>query len=250
MLGLLYKDYCILKKNIWSMAAAMLLLSVVLFLPASVWEKTGLLSEIITAQVITFTIMPVLIYFDMFACISGLQKNMLEHDERKAWSSYITASPLGYKEQVLSKYYMMLLTSFAVVVWGTFCDMLSSLVVGSVGSASGIYTTFFYIHIIFQAIEYPFLIRFGHKYGNTYKIGMLIVAFYGLMIYLLFGKIPESISEDLFGFLFGLATSENALPTLVLGILALLPYVAALLFYLSYRLSCKWYLKGVEGYES
>jgi len=250
MLGLLYKDYCILKKNIWSMAAVMLLLSVVLLLPASVWEKTGLLSETITAQVIAFTIMPVVVYIDMFACIGGLQKNMLEHDECKAWSNYITASPLGYKEQVLSKYYMMLLSSFAVVVWGFLCDMLSSLVVGSVGSASGIYTTFFYIHIILQAIEYPFLIRFGHKYGNTYKVGLLIVAFYGLMVYLLFGKIPESLSEDFFGFVFNLAASENALPTFALGILALLPYVAALLFYLSYKLSCKWYLKGVEAYEA
>ena len=243
MLGLLYKDFCVLKKSIWGFAAAIVLLSIPLFLPASIWEKTG------HPLVFTFTILPAILYLHMFVFVSIGQKNLFEHDERKLWSSYITATPLGYKGQVLSKYYMTLITSFAVVLWGYICDMISSLTAGSIGSAASIYTTYFYIQLILQAIEYPFLFRFGYKHGGTYKLALLIAAFYGIVIYLLFGKIPEGISEDFFGFLFGLATSETALPTIAMGALALLPYVAALLMYLSYKLSCRWYLKGVETYE-
>ncbi|MBQ7776805.1 MAG: ABC-2 transporter permease [Lachnospiraceae bacterium] len=250
MLGLLYKDLCVLKKSIGGMLAVWLVFSIPLFLPASVWEKTGLLTEIVNAQTITFAVMPAIIYLSLFACISAFQSNLFEHDERKVWSHYITASPQGYKGQVLSKYYMTFSTSFAVVVWGYICDMISSLTSGYIGSASSIYTTYFYIQIILQAIEYPFLIRFGHKHGNTYKIAMFIVAFYGVMVYLLFGKLPKNFSDNMFDFLFKLATNETALPTMALGFTALLPYVAALLFYLSYKLSCKWYLKGVETYEA
>lgn len=250
MQGLLYKDFCILKKNICSMALAWLVFSIPLFLPASVWEKSGLLTGMMTAQTFTFAIMPAIIYIALFTCISTFQGSLFEHDERKVWSNYITASPVGYKEQVLSKYYMTLITSFAVVVWGYICDLFSSISAGQIGSASGIYITFFYIQIILQAIEYPFLFRFGQKHGNTYKVAMLIIAFYGIMIYLLFGKLPENLSDNVFGFLFGLAANETALPTIAMGILAILPYIAAILFYLSYKLSCKWYLKGVENYEA
>lgn len=250
MLGLLYKDYCILKKSIWGLIAVILGTSVFIFWRESVWEKTGLVSETMTAQAFTFSIMPALLFFSFFIYISIFQKSLFEHDERKVWSNYITSTPLGYKEQVLSKYYMTLISSFALVVWGYIYDMISSLVAGSIGSASGIYTTLFFIQIILQAILYPFLIRFGCKYGNTYKLGLFIAVFYGFIVYLLFGKIPEGISDNFFEFLFDLAASEVALPTAALGVLALLPYVAALLFYLSYKLSCKWYLKGVEAYEA
>ncbi|MBQ9142952.1 MAG: ABC-2 transporter permease [Lachnospiraceae bacterium] len=250
MLGLLYKDFCMLKKSIWGMIPVWLIFSIPLFLPASVWEKTGLLTGMMNAQTFSFSVMPVIIYFTMFACISVIQSNLFEHDERKVWSYYITASPLGYKEQVLSKYYMTLITSFVVVVWGYICDQISSISVGSIGSASSIYTTFFYIQLILQAMEYPFVFRFGHKHGNTYKIIMFVAAFYGFMIYLLFGKFPENFSMDnVFDFLFKLASNETALPTIAMGAMALLPYIAMLLFYLSYKLSCKWYLKGVEAYE-
>ncbi len=243
MLGLLYKDFCVMKKNVLGTMFGCFLYSIPLFVPASTWEITG------HPMTFTFTILPAVLYMTMFACISIVQNNLFEQDERKIWSSYITATPLGYRGQVRSKYAMSLILSFAVVIWGYICDMISSLSSGSVGSASNIYVTYFYIQTIMQAFEYPFLIRFGHKYGNTFKLGLFIAAFYGIMVYLLFGRIPETLSEDFFGFLIGLATSEKALPTFLLGILALLPYVAAGLYYVSYKVSCKWYLKGVEAYE-
>lgn len=231
------------------MALIFLVYSIPLFIPAGVWEKAGLLSEM--TQTFTFAVIPAIIYITLFACISFMQGNLFEHDERKVWGSYITASPLGYKEQVLSKYYMTLITSFAVVIWGYVCDQISSISVGCIGSASSIYTTFFYIQIILQAMEYPFVFRFGHKHGNTYKVIMFVAAFYVFMIYLLFGKFPENFSmNNVFDFLFKLASNETALPTIAMGAMALLPYIAMLLFYLSYKLSCKWYLRGVEGYEA
>ena len=246
MSGLLYKDFCVLKKSIWSIVLGALIFSIPLFLPME-----SLMENSIDAEVVTFVHMPIFVYFMLFAAVSSFQGFLFEHDERRVWCYYITASPLGYKGQVLSKYFMTLATSFAVVVWGFVCDNICMLISGYYGSAANIYTTFFYIQIILQVIEYPFLIRFGHKHGNTYKVAFLIVAFYAVMIYLLFGKLPENFSMDtVFDFVFKLAASETALPTIAMGAIALLPYVAAILFYLSYKLSCKWYLKGVDAYEA
>ncbi len=252
MSGLLYKDFCVLKKSILSIVLGILIFSIPLFLPVeSLLAKHGMLNDLINAEVVTFVHMPIFVYFMLFAAVSGFQGFLFEHDERKVWSHYITASPLGYKGQVLSKYFMTLATSFAVVVWGFVCDNICMLTSGYYGSAANIYTTFFYIQIILQVIEYPFLIRFGHKHGNTYKMAFLIVAFYAIVIYLLFGKFPESFSMDtVFDFVFKLAANETALPTIAMGAMALLPYVAAILFYLSYKLSCKWYLKGVDTFEA
>ncbi len=244
MLGLLYKDFCIMKKSLLGTMLSCFLFSIPLFVPASAWERTG------HPLTFTFSILPAILYLTIFSCISIVLNNLFEQDERKIWSNYITATPLGYKGQVQSKYGMSLILCFAVVIWGHICDMISSLSSGSVGSASDIYVNYFYIMIIMQAFEYPFLIRFGHKYGNTFKLISFVAAFYAIMVYLLFGKVPEELSDNFFGFVIGLANNERALPTFLLGILSLLPYVAAVLYYVSYKVSCKWYRKGVETYEA
>ncbi len=251
MLGLLYKDFCVAKKTFLFLGAGALVLSVLLFLP---WGKMlagqELAGGIAYAELMAYVHMPMFVYIFLFIMVSGVQTGLFVHDERRVWSNFIAASPIGYKGQVLSKYFITLTLSFAVVVWGFVCDNICMLTSGYYGSASGIYTTIFYIQIILQAIEYPFIIRFGQKHGNTIKV--LLFAAFGFcgIVYLLFGKLPENFSIDsVFDYIMRLMMKETVLPTVLLGALAVLPYVSAVLFYLSYKLSCRWYLKGVETYD-
>lgn len=252
MLGLLYKDLMVMKKDLIYTIFEILGSSIFLFLP---WGKMlaidNIDTEMINEYTMTFIIMPFVTYMLVFQMISMVQGNLFAHDERKVWSSYIISSPVGRNGQVLSKYYMVLALSFVGFVWGMICDTISMLISGIHGSAMIIYTMFFFGQILFRAIELPFLIRFGQKHGRDYKMLVFAIAVFALILYALFGKLPEELSmEALVAFILKLSTNQAALSTTVLGVVALCPYIIMLLYYLSYKISCRLYQKGVEAYDA
>ena len=252
MWGLLYKDFTVMKKEFWIGGLAMLLFSVPLFLPwESIREANGGATDAASMESLIYVMLPFFAYLFIFAIAESVQNGIFAHDERKGWSFFVTASPLGAKSQVLSKYYLNFLVAFLIYVWGFVCDNICMLIHGVYGSAASIYTLFFWIHIMMRALEIPFLIRFGQNHGNTYKLLLIAgIAFVGL-VYALFGYIPENLSvEACFDFLIGLSMKQAGLSNVALGIVALLPYVAILLYYLSYKISCRLYQKGVECYEA
>ena len=252
MRGLLYKDFAVMKKELLLGCLAILLFSIPLFLPwASICEASGGATDAESLGSMVYGVLPFFVDLIVFGIMDSVQNGIYAHDERKVWSSFVTASPLGADAQVLSKYYLNLVLDFSIYLWGFVCDNASMLISGVYGSASSIYTLFFWIHIILRALEMPFLIRFGQTHGRTYKILILAVITFMGIVYLLFGYIPENFSLDAcFEFIFGLSNNQTTMSTAALGVMALLPYVAMGLYYLSYKISCKWYRKGVECYEA
>lgn len=252
MWGLLCKDFAVLKKELLIGGLAILLFSVEFFLPwASIREANGGATNPESLQNLIFGMLPFFSYLFIFAIADSVQNGIFAHDERKVWSSFVTASPLGVEAQVLSKYYLNLLVAFLIYVWGFICDNLCMLIHGIYGSASGIYTLFFWINIIMRALEIPFLIRFGQKHGNIYKMLLIAVLAFLVIVYALFGYLPENFSmQYCFDFLISLSMKQTEMSTAAVGVIALLPYAAIGLYYLSYKISCKLYRKGVECYEA
>jgi len=252
MRGLLYKDFAVIKKELLLSGVAILLFSIPLFLPwTAIREANGGATDAESIGIMVFGVFPFFVYIFIFGIIDAVQNGIYAHDERKVWSAFVMASPLRANAQVLSKYYLSLLLAFSVYIWGFVCDYISMLVTGVGGSASGIYTLFFWIHIIMRALEIPFLIRFGQSHGRICKILIMAVLVFIGIVYLLFGYIPENLSLDAcFEFIFCLTSNQEMFSTAALGVVALLPYVAIALYYLSYKVSCKWYEKGVEAYEA
>ena len=244
MPGLLYKELVIMKKDLLLCGAGIVLVSVLLFLPWGKWDM-------LNAASMTYVFGPMVTYFCIYIIISVAQSGIFAHDERRVWSAYITASPLLGNGQVLSKYYITLALSFTGVLWGFVCDNICMLTSGIYGSAASIYMTVFFVQIVLRAFELPFIIRFGEKHGRTYKILLISVAAFLGIVYLLFGKLPENLSLDgFFEFLLKLSRNEAVLSDIMLGITAVFPYAALLLYYLSYKISCKLYQKGVNTYDA
>ena len=240
-----------MKKDLLLCMVSVLGISILLFIPwAGLLEANGVATEFLNAESMTYAIMPMLAYICIFVVISVVQAGIFTHDERKVWSAYITASPMGGNGQVLSKYYMTLLLAFAGVVWGFICDNICTLISGIQGSAASIYITIFFIQITLRAVEMPFIIRFGEKHGRTYKILIIsVIAFVGV-VYLLFGRLPENMSvNSFFEFIIRFSKNEAAVSTTMLGVAALFPYAALLLYYGSYKISCRLYQKGVNNYD-
>ena len=248
MLGIVYKDIAIMKKDFIIILLCIVGFSLALFYPlAEDMEKEGGGSSLVTEQTLTYVIIPLLIYGCMYIVMSVLQTNLFEHDEREIWMCYIVSTPILYKGYVLSKYIESIALSVIIVGYGVICDHICRHTTGVMGSAWKIYVIYFVIQTFLRAFEYPFIFRFGQKYGKVYKVVLLSSIAYLGGVYALFGKMPdmdtERIIKGLMDVLSGSGDFEKRFNT-VLGVSAL---VIVIVYYVSYKISCVMVKKrGVE----
>lgn len=239
MYGLLYKELVLNKKNLLGVAAAVLVFSITLFIPPE--DKVGDMSEL-------FVMINMFITVIIFLVVGMLQQGLFETDERKLWQFYITSTPDGLKNQIRAKYVFAFLLSIITVLY---C-ILVNLIFGAVNDIAVPIplTVIFLTQILFRSIEFPFLVRFGSKYGNTFRsVIITLIVFIGIA-YLLFGDLSIFGSyESFMNFIMNHIFNENGFTTEFTDILYLIPALIYILYYISYRISCKLYLKGGENYD-
>lgn len=251
MFGLLYKDLCNMKKDLIILMIQLAVVSLYIFIPwESMLEEKGGATEIINGYTMAYVFTPVFAYGVMSIFISLVQKGIFSHDERRVWAYYMTSSPLIHEGQVLSKYYLNIGLSALILVFGMVCDMLCPVVIGTQGSAGAIYVTFFFVQVFFKSIEMPFVIRYGQKHGRSYKLLMFVGLLFVAVVYLLFGPLPDISLDDAFDLIMKFLSNQAAVSTTFLGVVAIAPYVVILMYYISYKISCKLYLKGVDTYDT
>ncbi len=243
MLGLIYKDVLVLKKEILLNLIVVILFAIgmdaMITIFAAEADDSG--------QMLMF--LEAIAYLFVFVDLGGLQNNLFESDENTYYSSFVVSTPLGKEGQVLSKYYLMLIISFVGIFFGMVNDLILSMTLGELHSGMSIYLTLFFIQIFLRAIDTPFLIRYGQKYGKNIKLIMISVAIFLVIVYGLFGPLPEggiqTIIETVANWLYGM----EDMSVLMMGVVAVFPYLAVAVFYISYKVSVKMYLKGVANYE-
>ena len=181
-----------------------------------------------------------------FLAAGALQMLVLRGDDRKLWGYWITATPDGYKGFLRVKYEMIfgmiLLLMFSV----QFVDMGYQAVAADmekeeVGQISGIALPLCFVQIILRAIDIPFVYRFGSKRGSFVKLTCFVAV--ALSFSALFVIYQEKF-DPFFEMGIGVFTTENRSLLLSVGLV-----VSLALYYLSYRITCKLYLKGVEQYD-
>jgi hypothetical protein len=248
MIGLIYKDICIMKKSLIFNAVILLAVSLFFCFP---WKQS--LSEWSGAQeneiyVAVFLVVPLFVWFFAAILIGSVQEILFLHDENKCYSAFISSTPLTGNGQVLCKYYEMVMLSAVLLVWGAVCDQIICLVNGLSGSTLGMRMCFFFIQLFLRAVETPFMVRYGSKAGKQVKLLVLVGAAFLGIVYLLFGPLPDS--DTLFETIGRWFLSEEKMSGLLLGAAAILPYAVLTLYYVSYRISCGLYQKGVETYDT
>ena len=158
---------------------------------------------------------------------------------------WAAASPEGVKGYVRSKY----LLTFAMSMIGMLSlqtgDFLMEIIcaandAGWFGMANFI-PLFFYLQIILRAVDIPLTLRFGLKNGSLVKsIAMIVIGIAVMVIVSNFGEELVDLYEK---------ATEQQLGTAVNLMLGLLPIIALALYWLSYQISCKVYMKGAEQYD-
>ncbi len=253
MFGLFYKDLCVIKESAKFVIIGILFCSIFLLIPWEAVFRAGDLdvdNQMINPEILTYTIMPLLAYGAIFLFfLSSLQSNIFAHDERRVWAYYVTSTSLNHKGQVLSKYFLSIAISGVGVLWGMVMDFINGAIYGVQGSTSAICLLFFFGQTLMRALDIPFKIRYGEKNGTTYRLFSLALIIFVVAGYLLFGPLPAGGSDSVFEFIINLFTNPKMLTTALLGFLGIAPYVIMLAYYVSYKISCKLYLKGVDEYE-
>lgn len=239
MSGLLFKEFYENRKML-IFTYAFVLFGVVLMIGSfafgfTVDERLVLLSSLgMQAVIMLFT--------------GTVQTMIFQYDESRLWSGFVSSTPLTAGGQVKSKYLFVLLTSTISISVCLIADIINC-AVNEAGSVFQLVALIFWLQLLFNAIEIPFVIRFGAKKGNNLRAVIFISILFIVIVYALFGDISMFGSdEDFYDFALKLIKGEVGMQE-TLWLNALLPYVSVTLYILSYKLSCKLYPKGAEGYE-
>lgn len=201
----------------------------------------------------------ILMFYVMAFFITGtVQSAVFQQDEAKKWGYFTASHPKGIKGAMYAKYLMTFLMSLLTMVSLTYADQLfilcDHLILGTkreeLMSYSMIFELLLFVQLFLRAIDIPFNVRFGTKRGTSVKVALILALILGGFIYLMFGPLPESpevLFEKIYDFVVNMqngAASEWL--NIALGAFLCVTIGA---YVLSYHISCKLYLKGVEQYD-
>ncbi|MCH5347936.1 MAG: ABC-2 transporter permease [Oscillospiraceae bacterium] len=182
---------------------------------------------------------------------SAAQSNFFQSDEIKKWAYFITSTPKSTAEMLWTKYTAVFMVTgisfiYCFIVDCIFCIFAEESMVAS------LIVQILYIQLFLRAIEIPFWVRFGTKRGSMVKAAFALVLIFAVILYLLFGDLSvfsstEGLMDKIYGVLYDYI--EGNIPDWMFLVQGIFPFAAAALYYFSYKISCKLYLKGVEEFD-
>lgn len=238
MLGLLKRE-CYEKKNtlLAMMLGELLMVSlpVIMMLTEKNSQDLGML---------------LLLFYPMAYLLLDFLQTSLVEDERKVAAYFWCSTPKGRDGVVGAKYLIVLFTSVVLTGYIIVLDLIRMAMGNENTGAYKIALLLMFLQLFLRSLEMPFIFTLGSKYGNYAKMFSISVVCIVVLGYMLFGPLPEGFSADfiwdaLRNIFFGGDLSDKI--KLLMGVLA---SAVCLLYYISYRISCKGYWHGVEEYEA
>lgn len=250
MTGLIYKEF---RQNRLYILLTALIGAVVVFIPlpmiilieeASVGEALEILAQDEILQ-----LFPLILGF---IAAGAFQGSVLRGDERKLWALFIGSSPDGIKGYIRIKYEMIfamiLILTSSLQFFYLLMDAVVFDVTGKVLSdISGIYLILAFAQIFLRAIEIPFIMRFGFKSGSVIKTILLIIL--TIILSLLIILDPNGIMEKAVDTAVRLFDNFGDGTDIIMLLVQSFPLFAVAAYYISYKISCRVYMKGAERYD-
>ena len=168
MTGLLLKDICTLKKQLWLYFVICLIIAVVAGWDA---DASGFIS----------------VYIPVF--ISVLPGTALAYDEQSKWDTMAAMMPYSIRQLVVSKYLLGLLCFVA----GTILLCVQRLVAGTLFTAetASVFCTALLTVLLLQALTLPMSIRFGVEKGRILLMAVVALGVVALYSFEKTQGIPE-----------------------------------------------------------
>ena len=232
MFGLVYKELVTRKKQL------LILLPIAALFTIMVIADAATNDEYVGVMIMLAAVCIIL--------VSGtFEQGSFENDETKKWLSFISSAEDGVRKQIGSKYLFNLILMISVF---TYLELIFELAAAMTGINADIFfmalQLMMFFQMVYRAVESPFMVAFGSKYGNTIRMIVMLILVFGFIVYALFGDLSIfGSTEEL------LLRAEEFLSDSGSYFILLTPAFAFLLYYLSFEISCRLYLHGGEFYE-
>ena len=252
MRGLIYKDLYLIKSKVIAGSLSILVIIISMYVVyATVSGKVLFPTEM--AAVITDLMIVMYIGVLSYGYI-------IKADTKKQWGFYGMALPGSAKLIVGAKYmtvFIMYLISYIICVLN---DLMIGLFFGKAVDMSLLVLMFMLFQMFLNAIEMPLAFRFGTDKAAGIRIFITIVIVLIISIYLLFGNIEWLMAEDglikiiirLFSDNADSVTMSYELQQFIKRLtymnyieMAVFTHLMVFAYYISYRISCKVFRKGV-----
>lgn len=239
MTGLIYKEW---KQNRWYILSMILCGALPLIAYIALIDRIHNSGQLVECVMIAT--------LSAFIAAGILQMMVLNGDDRKLWGYFIASSPDGYRGFLRIKYEMIF---FMELLFFTSLEFIISIVCSVAAdsgiedalavsqSAEAIIIPLVFLQILFRAFDIPFAYRFGIRKGSTVKmICFVLLAIEFTVILILTADYTDVMIDDLKAMLTG-EKSCLLLYSVFAGILVM--------YCISYRITCRLYMKGVEQYD-
>lgn len=185
---------------------------------------------------------------------SGLISNIFMNESKKLVGYFIIASPNGIKSHILHKYFMSIILTSAFTASTFAAGEIYKAVYYSVTnteakSLSFAFIMMFLVILITAAFDVPFIVRFGVKKGSILKITAMIAL--AIILVLLFSYVPEKITDSIMDKLVGAVVKimSKDIKELKSDAMIITPIVCAVLYVISYKVSCALFKKGISSFS-
>ncbi|MDD6101969.1 MAG: ABC-2 transporter permease [Clostridiales bacterium] len=236
MSGLLYKEFAINRKIYIGF-----IIEVLIFVFGTISLSHG--GDNTESTIIQFLFIPVI-----YLIVGAIQGMIYGTDERKVSAYMFSSTPNGIKRIVAAKYLIISMMTLYVTLCAVMINGYYKLSDNSTGSGIRLAFICMLVQLFLRATELPFIIRFGSKYGSVIKSAILTILVLFCLWYSLFIEIPEFFSDGRF-LDYAMKILDGDISRKVKITYCCAGLCVAAFYYLSYRISCLLFLRGVEEYE-
>lgn len=263
MIGILRKDFYLVRTQLWIFLGTVFLFTVGMTLNI----KTGMAfpsdfqipdDSIAPSQNWFANFCTALVAFMVFLGCEALKGNLLLADQNKRSRYYLMASPLSIKGCVAAKYYECAIVSLFGFLYLTIFELVTVALTGQLADHSLMFTCLVFLGLFLSALAIPFYVLLGRN-GMHVKTVLILLLLFLALLYGLFGDISPFLGRETFADRMQKAvfsTDNETFLSWILGVdypklllLTQAPHLILLLYYVSYRITCMLFRKGVERGE-
>ena len=180
---------------------------------------------------------------------SSMVMSVFSGDDRKLWAYFTVSTPQSVKGFMYYKYVLCFALNGAYMVGSIFANSIYDTIYYAItGRENNSFTMVIFIIfflILFNcAADVPLMVRYGQKKGSI--INTSIIMSVSMLAIVGFVLLPEKAQDRIMKTFVSLRQGGGDKSLLIMSIVMLLILAG---YVLSYRISCKLFMKGVDGYD-
>lgn len=234
MAGLLYKDFVAVHGKIYVAVLSVITVLFAVFAVSPLPAASGYAAAIIVGGLVAMAalMLPMMV-------LGSIETGIIQTDEGAGKKAYVMSLPVSKRQYVASKYIFVLISYYVAlsvsVIWAQFVNgcMEEALQDSFLMDAMGLTPLWIQVLLLASAIELPFFINVGVKAGNAIKTSILVVVFFAMFGYMLFGNMAVMDNISIAALIDWM--EEHKIFTMALNVSG--PVIAGGLYYLSYRIA-------------